>query len=388
MKIKEQTPTRLVLAGVPGGLVWMVFATVFGLAITAVCVVIAVGKLKGGWSFDLIGLGVGVLIGQAFLWMGAVTLAVGRQRLVLDLEARQGRYFVRSPIVDTGNKTFEFDLADVAGVVIARRTERSPTRGTMDAEVVSAELRVRTPRKKVVLAETQNGREARVRAVAEAVAGFLALEVGGEIEEADASIEPNDAADQSGAVGLESGKMLRNVARASVSGPWRPTGGTVSVNDYTTLLEQVLNIAQKSLVPFRLVKSVPTPTSLRGAGDLGADGFGFRFTVIADQLLCEYLINVTKSVEVRRKVFELLRDQRVNIEATFGQPLVWDLGRDVPRIYAVAVDRVGILDEEASNRIAVHAVGMMKSLIKALRGPGRACAEAAGVETRPFRHPE
>lgn len=180
MKIVEDTPTRLVLAGVPGSFRWMLFATVLGGALTAAVVASIVWQLGEGWSFTLIFMGVGLLIAQGIFWMGAVTLAVGRERLELDLTTQRGVYSVRSPIVETGNKPFSFDFVNIHSVTLERVAERRPAsedRAEHKAKIVRCRLRTTKPRRAVVLDETENGSEARVRALAERVATFLDLEL-------------------------------------------------------------------------------------------------------------------------------------------------------------------------------------------------------------------
>lgn len=180
MKIVEDTPTRLVLAGVPGSFRWMLFCTVLGVVLTAAVVTAIVWQVRQGWSFNLLFMGLGLLIAQGVFWMGAVTLALGRERLELDLTAQRGVYSVRSPIVETGNKPFSFDLAAVDSVTLERVSERRPgdgDRAEHEAKIVRCRLRTAKPRRAVVLDETENGNELRVRALAERVAAFLGLEL-------------------------------------------------------------------------------------------------------------------------------------------------------------------------------------------------------------------
>lgn len=127
-------------------------------------------------------LGVGVMFGQGLFWMGAVTLAVGRQRLVLNLETGSGTYSVRSPLVEAG-KPFSFQLSRVRGVVLKSTTEERPKQGvggSFDAQIAQTELQITRPRWSIVLDETENEQAARVRRVAFEVAGFLgAAPIGG-----------------------------------------------------------------------------------------------------------------------------------------------------------------------------------------------------------------
>ncbi|GJM19961.1 MAG: hypothetical protein DHS20C14_21740 [Phycisphaeraceae bacterium] len=180
MKIREQTPTRLVLSGIPGGWRWMLFAAVLGLVLTAAVVAAGVYEINRQSYWSLIWIALGLLIAQGIFWVGAVTLAVGRERLELDLTSGRGRYGVKSPIVETGSKPFSFDLALVHSISLERFGERrpgGPDSMERNAKVARARLRTAKPRRAVKLDETENGRDARVCAIAEAVAEFLGLEV-------------------------------------------------------------------------------------------------------------------------------------------------------------------------------------------------------------------
>jgi hypothetical protein len=182
MKIVEQTGDRLVLAGVPGGLFWMVLCALFGLGATVACAWLGVLEWRRGNPGNTAWLGLGLAIGQVFFWTGCVTLAVGRERLELDRRAGRGRYTVRSPIVDTGSKPFEFDLASVDSVALEMAVVRSPGgpghggRSTA-SEVFRARLRVRRPRRAVALLERGEGGRERVRALAERVALLLGVDL-------------------------------------------------------------------------------------------------------------------------------------------------------------------------------------------------------------------
>jgi hypothetical protein len=168
--IIEQSESRLVMAGVPGSRRWMIVATLIGVLLT-----VAVGWFgleayrREGVSFSLLSLGIGMLVAQFIFWTGAVTLAVGRLRLVLDRTAGTGEYQVRSPIIDAG-KSCSFDLTDVHAVTIEAVREKRPH---YDVVVFHARLMLNNPRRAIVLEESQNEQVERVEVVAEAVAGFL-----------------------------------------------------------------------------------------------------------------------------------------------------------------------------------------------------------------------
>jgi hypothetical protein len=180
MRIVENTTERLVLKGTPGSVHWMVFATLLGVAVMVASAWFAwVSVRETNGYLQLIPLGIGFLMGIAFFLIGLVTLAVGRMRLVLDRVTGRGSYEVYSPVLDVG-KPCSFRLEAIDSVAIERHEEARPhndEHGSFPAKVCRARLRVRKPRRVIVLDETQNNQERRVQAVAEAVAGWLELEV-------------------------------------------------------------------------------------------------------------------------------------------------------------------------------------------------------------------
>ncbi|MEQ8768995.1 MAG: hypothetical protein RIB60_00645 [Phycisphaerales bacterium] len=183
MKIKQQTGDRLVLAGVPGSVAWMIFATILGAALLGILGTVAYQMfVANGFVAPHIALAVGIVIGGVIFVMGVVTLAVGRLRLELDLVTQKGSYKVTSPIVDAG-KPCEFELKHVNSVSLERFVESrshgasGPETGTGTAQIVRARLRVSKPRRAIVLDETENGQDERVERVATTVAEFLGLDV-------------------------------------------------------------------------------------------------------------------------------------------------------------------------------------------------------------------
>lgn len=182
MKITEQTTDRLVLSGTPGGRSAMAAFLAVGLVISVAAVALGLHEWRRGNHTALIWLGIGLLVGQAMFWAGAITLAVGRERLELDRATGRGTYAVVSPIVEVGARPFEFDLASVDSVSFEMRLERRassrPGGGSVHSvEVWRARLRTRSPRRAVTLDESQNGNDTRVRTLAEAVARFLGVDL-------------------------------------------------------------------------------------------------------------------------------------------------------------------------------------------------------------------
>lgn len=180
MRIVENNAERLVLKGVPGSLRWMLFAALLGLGLMASTGWFAwVLVEETGGYLQAIPLGIGFLLGSVFFLMGVVTLALGRMQLVLDRESDQGSYKVCSPVVDVG-KPCSFRLGAIDSVTVERQEEDRPhiaDRGNFPAKVCRVRLRIRSPRRAIVLDETENGRDRRVEAIAEEVATWLGLEV-------------------------------------------------------------------------------------------------------------------------------------------------------------------------------------------------------------------
>ena len=180
MRIIENNSARLVLKGTPGTVRWMLFASAFGLAamtMTAWFAWISIRELQSYWQ--LIPLGLGFLMGCAFFLIGLISLAFGRMKLELDRVRGTGSYDVYSPIIEVG-KPCTFRLEDIDSVTVERRMEArhsSEGRGSLPAQVCEARLRIRKPRRAIVLDETQNGQDRRVQAVADTIGEWLGLEV-------------------------------------------------------------------------------------------------------------------------------------------------------------------------------------------------------------------
>lgn len=220
MKIVERSEDRLVLAGIPGDAVWMAVFVAFGGLGSVVAVWFAVLEVQRGNFWNLVPLGVGLLVTQAFFWLGAVTLAVGRERLELDRGAGRGRYEVRSPLVETGSKPFEFALSSVDSVSLEMTVESSSMpdasgqhRGSSN-EVHRARLRVRRPRRAVVLLTRSDAGRGEVRELAEAVAGFLGVEL------ADATSE--DEPERRGSVAAMGGPLAAGRVEGDLELPDQP----------------------------------------------------------------------------------------------------------------------------------------------------------------------
>ena len=158
----------------------MVFATLLGLAVMTVSAWFAwlsVQEMDG--YLQLIPLALGFLMGFAFFSLGALTIIFGRMKLVLNRTSGEGVYEVKSPVIDVG-KPCNFRLENIDSVTIERVEEDRPRNGetgSFPAKVCRARLRIRKPRRVIVLDETENNQERRVSAVAKGVADWLEMEV-------------------------------------------------------------------------------------------------------------------------------------------------------------------------------------------------------------------
>lgn len=177
VKIQKETPSQLTLAGIPGSLVWMLALTFFGLLIMTTT------SLMGWYIWQeadtklaLIPLAIGALMGAAFLWIGVMQLK-STEQLILDKNNQTGVYVSTSPIVIT-EKSCRFKWKDIESVEITRQEASSvgnPSTGHKPepSQLSIAILKIRRPRRSIILDETQNGNLERVQSIAESTANFL-----------------------------------------------------------------------------------------------------------------------------------------------------------------------------------------------------------------------
>jgi hypothetical protein len=167
----------MMLAGVPGGLGWLIFAMLLGAIFMGAFGWMCVHHWQsGGFGLPVVMTGLGSGLGGLFFVFGALSMAFGRETLTLDLAAGEGRYWNRSPIIDLP-KPFTFALEHVQRVSVEQSTERSGgggmRAGMSEHDVCRARLLIAKPRRAVTLDETSNGRNRRVRKIAQEVAEFL-----------------------------------------------------------------------------------------------------------------------------------------------------------------------------------------------------------------------
>jgi len=184
MKIVERTSDRLVLSGIPGQARWMIAAAAIGGGLTVAVIPLLLDEISSGNTVGILWTGFGLLIAQAIMWTGVVTLAVGRERLELDLTRGKGRYDVRSPIVEVSAKPFAFDIDASLSVQVRSRLERHRSvsasglfQAEREAELYDARILIGTPRRAVTLTERGLGGVEHVLNLARQVADFLGIEV-------------------------------------------------------------------------------------------------------------------------------------------------------------------------------------------------------------------
>lgn len=159
----------------------MLFAAALGAGITSFCIyLIWLQWTNDGFSFSFIPLGAGILFGLLFLALGVAQLRA-RERLTLDRQIGRGSYTSNSPMVVTA-KPFEFDLDNIAEIRLTHRVEYREAGGPDNhapnrAEIWRLELSTTKPRRTVLIDESQNGREQRVRSIAEQLGEFLDVEL-------------------------------------------------------------------------------------------------------------------------------------------------------------------------------------------------------------------
>ena len=184
LRIVEQTPQRIRLQGIPGCGIWMCFAMLLGLTIMLVSLCfawISVHETESYWP--ILPLGFGFLMGGVFFSIGSLTLLFGRKVLILDRMSGTGSYEVRSPIIDVG-QSCRFELSQIQSITLEKSSFSPSPRDAPEAlgsETLSnakfcpAVLRLKPRRRKIVLDETQNGRDACVSGIAIAISQWLPM---------------------------------------------------------------------------------------------------------------------------------------------------------------------------------------------------------------------
>lgn len=176
MKIVRKDKHRLELRGIPGGATAVYVPLGAGLIWSVVCGVFAFSlyqKDTSPWLIALLTL-IG-LIGPAMILYG-IRNAFLREELVFDLDRREGSHRVRSPLGTSREIGFAF--TDIDSVALEYRIERH--RGGNEERIVENEvwevkLRIRHPRRTILLARSQSGNETQVRTLAEEVCRGVGL---------------------------------------------------------------------------------------------------------------------------------------------------------------------------------------------------------------------
>ena len=162
----------------------MCFAMLLGLTVmllSACFAWISVHETESYWP--ILPLGFGFLMGGVFFSIGSVTLLFGRMVLTLDRMSGTGSYEVRSPIIDVG-KSCSFELSQIQSITLEKSSFTPSSRGASDAmgsetpsnaKFCTAVLRLKPRRRKIVLDETQNGRDGRVSGIAITISEWLPM---------------------------------------------------------------------------------------------------------------------------------------------------------------------------------------------------------------------
>lgn len=164
MKTVHSTSDHLILRGLPGGasaiVVPLGLAVVGGLALAFGFATGAVVPLVAGGIMLLAAAG------------AAVVAWTARESLRLNLASRTGR-FTRTSLIPSERANFEFAFDAAHSVCVEREEVRGPSRGHRTSTHWRARLRLTRPRRAIVLAESQGGKEQAVRPIAEQVARAL-----------------------------------------------------------------------------------------------------------------------------------------------------------------------------------------------------------------------
>lgn len=171
MKIRLQQPDRLILSGPPGGWGTVLLLLAVGTAMTAGGTLFVWHLWTAGETMPMLAAGVVGLFGVGAL-LGGIGTMVTRDRLELDRVTRSGRW-TRRMLGWTLKRPIEFEFDRAREVTLSEYVDSSPDQRGASVLKVRARLYVTKPRRKIVLAEAERQNIARVRAVADAVAGML-----------------------------------------------------------------------------------------------------------------------------------------------------------------------------------------------------------------------
>ena len=111
----------MVLASIPGSMGWMLILTFCGLLLMTSAVLMSFKVLNESMSpFLLFPLGLGILFGIGFIWIGISQLKE-RERLILDKTKRTGTCITTTPYLFT-EESIEFDWNQLECIEITHRT--------------------------------------------------------------------------------------------------------------------------------------------------------------------------------------------------------------------------------------------------------------------------
>lgn len=190
MRITRRTSQTLEIKGTPGGLAWTLAFVAFGIVVLVLSIVMGAGAMNAGAWTGAASCALGFLIGAALAYTGLDRLLT-RRSIVFDLARAECVVETRRVLRAGAGSRVPFDR--IEAIRLSRREEHhARDDGAVFAVVWQAEVLIDKPRDTILLAESQNDREAAVREVAEAVAQFLDRPLVESIDEEEETIEAGD----------------------------------------------------------------------------------------------------------------------------------------------------------------------------------------------------
>lgn len=176
VKITERYPDRLVLAGLPHGVAWPLFGLALGSLFACVFGWLCAHHIQNAQWYNAVMTALGAALGMLFIF-ACTDVLQQRERLELDRVHRRGTFLHRSHVRGT-IRSFEFPFERIAAVSLEKDMQ-SPGGGKgFPTRVLRCRLLLQKPRRAILLDETQNQRDERIRRLAADVSEFLGTPIG------------------------------------------------------------------------------------------------------------------------------------------------------------------------------------------------------------------
>ncbi len=176
MQVQKKMASQCILTGIPGSLFWMLLLNFVGLFLVTAS--LAVGWKWGqeqGLQHPWILSTLGSICGVFSILTGVMQLRA-REGLLLDKTTRTGIYSITSPIL-MGTTHFKFAWEQVECVELAKSSEALDKGTEKTRETTKALLKIKNPRKVIILETSNTTVIKHVQSVAQTVADFLEIRV-------------------------------------------------------------------------------------------------------------------------------------------------------------------------------------------------------------------